>query len=473
MSTRDADAYERLRQRLDEFPLKLPQGKGILEILRLIFTEEEADFISKFSSFQRYLTAEEFAKEHGYPLQKAKDMLFSLARRELIHYRKKGDKEEFTMRPFVVGMYEALFCNWRAQHKDVLVPVAKHADEYFNETFFKTISGSGFPWARVITSMIPIARLEQEHPELFGNAATPADEFKESFEKSRAMLDYAGREVTRLISKEGLGGVVKMARNDGGLIVESVSKTITSFLGTIFQQPAPKLDAPRAKSKEISIDHHVPVSLQVHPHEEIRHYIEQATSITVGDCACRKHHAILKDQVHDTMESTCGHSIADTCMQLFYDGYEANEYNSLGGRQVSKDEAIEITEKCEKEGLVHTSFNSKEKIQFICNCCPCCCGILGTVTRMNQKNGAFVSSNFLPFVDENACIRCGSCVAACPVQAIGHSKNELPSIDASKCIGCGLCAVKCSKQAMHMVKKKTHEPAADTVDVHLRFATQK
>nr|MDO8116450.1 hypothetical protein [Candidatus Sigynarchaeota archaeon] len=212
------DAHERLRQRLDEFPLRLPEGKGILEILRLIFSEEEADFISQFSSFQRYLTAEEFAREHGYPVQKAKDILFSLARRELIHYRKKGEKEEFTMRPFVVGMYEALFCNWRAQNKEVLVPIAKHADDYFNGTFFKAISGSGFPWARVLTSVIPLERLRQEHPERFTDVETPADQLKESFEKTRSMLAYAGREVPRIVSKDGIGGVVKLLQNDGNLI---------------------------------------------------------------------------------------------------------------------------------------------------------------------------------------------------------------------------------------------------------------
>jgi ferredoxin len=210
----------------------------------------------------------------------------------------------------------------------------------------------------------------------------------------------------------------------------------------------------------------------VHPYEEVAHYIRESTAIVVTDCACRKHHALLGNDDPATMESQCGHRIADTCIQLFYSNDVVNEFNSMGGRQISKVEAMNILEACEQEGLVHTSFNAKERIEFICNCCPCCCGILGTVTRVPQQVGAFVKSNFLPFVGPE-CKKCGQCAKACPMHAIEHSSGSMPSIATARCIGCGACSSTCKTGAMRLVKKTEREPAVDTIDAHLRFATSK
>lgn len=47
------------------------------------------------------------------------------------------------------------------------------------------------------------------------------------------------------------------------------------------------------------------------------------------------------------------------------------------GRQITKEEALEILNQSEEAGLVHASLNRQE-IDFICNCCPCHCMILKT-----------------------------------------------------------------------------------------------
>ncbi len=46
----------------------------------------------------------------------------------------------------------------------------------------------------------------------------------------------------------------------------------------------------------------------------------------------------------------------------------------------------------------------------------------------------------------DACISCGACAGACPVECIkqGDSKYE---IDSSACIGCGTCASVCPVSA--------------------------
>ena len=465
-------AHEKLWERLNEFPLKLPKDDKIMEILQIIFTEQEAEMISKFTSFQKMMTVQEFARTHGYPESVVGDVFHALAKRDLILYKKKEGREEFCIRPFVVGMYEALFCNWRNQDQDSLVPVAENAHDYFMNTFFKAISGSKFPWARVIPAMLPLERLRESRPDLFVETSNQENQLKDSVQKGQAILNYATREIPKKARKEGIGGVIKMVQEEGNMIVDNVSRTVSSFLGSMFA-PAKKSTRRTPPIKDIPIEAEIPASMHVHAYEEIKKYVEAATAITITDCACRKHHAILNAKDSAAMKPNCDHAIEETCMQFFYDSEEANEFNSLGGKAISKQKALQIIEDVERDGLVHTSFNSKEKIEFLCNCCPCCCGILGTITRIDQNVGAFVNSNFLPFLNSKSCKQCGNCALACPMKAITFEKGSNPSINLDICIGCGVCAVKCPTQAIHMRKRKEHEPALDTVDAHLRFANQK
>lgn len=45
-----------------------------------------------------------------------------------------------------------------------------------------------------------------------------------------------------------------------------------------------------------------------------------------------------------------------------------------------------------------------------------------------------------------ACINCGACAEACPVQCISQG-DEIHEIDETACIGCGACAAVCPVDA--------------------------
>ena len=87
------DVYTKLRQRLEEFVIPCVPGKGILEFLRIIFTEQEAEMLSKFKLFNISLTVEEFARENDYNLRIVREVFYNLARRNLVRYEKKSGKD--------------------------------------------------------------------------------------------------------------------------------------------------------------------------------------------------------------------------------------------------------------------------------------------------------------------------------------------------------------------------------------------
>ena len=55
-------------------------------------------------------------------------------------------------------------------------------------------------------------------------------------------------------------------------------------------------------------------------------------------------------------------------------------------------------------------------------------------------------------VDQNKCLGCGTCVNACPVEAISIQDGKA-IIDQGKCIKCGTCAAICPQGAVKEEEK--------------------
>jgi len=470
-------SHEKLRKRLEQFPLQCVPGKGILEFLEIIFTDEEAKMLSKFKSFQKFLTIEEFASENDYKIDKVQRIFQDLARRNLLRFKKKSNKECFCIHPFVIGIYEAFFAAWREQDPDTLIPAALAVEQYFNDVFYKAASNSRSPWARIMPPTKAVEKLINDYPECYLKEDSSGSSTTEHLRRSTSMLQYGMKEASKRIMNDGIEGVIDMVKKDGSLIFDAFSKTISSFLNTGInpsRSQATKIHKTISSNiKTIDIDRTIPATMIIHPHEVIRNYINQASQISVSPCACRKENQLLDNVRKDEHKKNCNHPVENTCIQLRYDDEEAHEYNLMGGKIVSKEDALKILEECEKAGLVHSTFNSKEKIEFICNCCSCCCGILGTLTRFNQKYRAFIESNFLPFLMSEKCLKCGTCQRKCPVNAITPDENRYPVIDSEKCIGCGVCVSNCSNNALILIKVKDKTPSIDAIEAYTNFANQK
>jgi len=122
-------------------------------------------------------------------------------------------------------------------------------------------------------------------------------------------------------------------------------------------------------------------------------------------------------------------------------------------RQITKEEGLKVLDKAEKAGLVHTSNNSADKANLICNCCPCCCTLLRGKTQLKHPH-AIEPSRFAAFVKSDDCTECGICAdERCPVKAITIT-DDVAFVNEAECIGCGLCVTGCPAEAVELVERK-------------------
>jgi len=93
---------------------------------------------------------------------------------------------------------------------------------------------------------------------------------------------------------------------------------------------------------------------------------------------------------------------------------------------------------------------------FICNCCPCHCGVLKPTKELKVKT--LTPSNFAPKNDPDLCAECGTCVEKCPMGIITLPAKGPPEFAYDDCLGCGVCATNCPNGAIRMEKVRADEP---------------
>lgn len=197
----------------------------------------------------------------------------------------------------------------------------------------------------------------------------------------------------------------------------------------------------------------VPVKKQIDPgihlekYEDIRELIENAQSFNLKDCICQKERRIT------------GHHCSHTLERCLYISNEeqAFEHFLLGGRIISRAEALQVLENAEREGLVHNAFlNTKHGHAAICNCCSCCCAAIRSTKELGGPT-AVARSNFVAVIDPETCDACGVCMEnRCPMDAIAE-KDGLYGVVRDTCIGCGVCTVTCPTDSIALIKRPSSE----------------
>jgi Pyruvate/2-oxoacid:ferredoxin oxidoreductase delta subunit len=117
-------------------------------------------------------------------------------------------------------------------------------------------------------------------------------------------------------------------------------------------------------------------------------------------------------------------------------------------RPIDRVEGLDLLAEAYEHGLVQFAENVRQGVNFICNCCRCCCETMIAARRFAVLRPVH-TTRFMPVLDEQACSGCGRCTEVCPVEAM---RQELPGVapvvDRSVCIGCGVCSRTCERRAI-------------------------
>jgi NAD-dependent dihydropyrimidine dehydrogenase PreA subunit len=195
----------------------------------------------------------------------------------------------------------------------------------------------------------------------------------------------------------------------------------------------------------------IPINVSIEPNsqvlasDDVVNLINQASNIAVTKCSCR------------AIDGACGQPV-EVCMQLDRAAEYAIERGT--GRKLSRQEALDMLEMCEDQGLVHVAENKQGVGHVICNCCHDCC-INWTSVRTGV--GKFASpSRFRASIDFDKCNGCEKCVERCIFDALTLTADGTSvAVDEQKCMGCGVCRVACMLDAisLQVVRPEEFVPA--------------
>jgi len=259
------DIYERLRAILDSHPATAPKAKPIDEILKILFTPQEAAIAATMSYKVKKPAA--IAQKAGLSESETLKHLEAMADKGIIISRSKDNEKLYGLVPLIPGVFE-----------------------------FPFMKGGGTPMHKRLGEL-----WEEYHHEALG----------------------------------------------------------ASFAGN----PTPLM-------RVVAVEKSIAAQDRIHPYEEVKNFITNASFIALAKCACR----VSVDYCAKPRE---------VC--LIFGG--AAKFLVEGGfaRQISTDEGMAVLDLAEEAGLVHTSNNSADRANLICNCCPCCCTVLRGKTRLNIR----------------------------------------------------------------------------------------
>ena len=103
------EAYEKLREKLDLFPIGLPRDEVTMKILRLLFTPDEAAAAAGVPNLPLLASAKKIARKSGMPLQKTGRLLAGLASKGLIIDQDLLGEKRYALMPAVPGFMEMQF----------------------------------------------------------------------------------------------------------------------------------------------------------------------------------------------------------------------------------------------------------------------------------------------------------------------------------------------------------------------------
>jgi len=218
------------------------------------------------------------------------------------------------------------------------------------------------------------------------------------------------------------------------------------FIRDLFTEGETQLGRTFVAETSLPID----ATLEVLDCERASHVVESATHIGVGTCYCR--HKM------EHMGRACSAPM-DICMT--FNNTAASLTRHGHARVVDTAECLDLLAEARELGLVQFGENVQQRVNFICNCCGCCCEAMIAARRFGHLHPVH-TTNFLPSTDAELCTGCGKCVAACPVEAMAlvsandpeKPKRKSATLDEDLCLGCGVCVPACPEDGISLIPRE-------------------
>ncbi|MBN1562405.1 MAG: 4Fe-4S dicluster domain-containing protein [Anaerolineae bacterium] len=204
----------------------------------------------------------------------------------------------------------------------------------------------------------------------------------------------------------------------------------------------------------------IPSGVEVLDYERASEVVNTASHIGISQCYCR-----FKMQM---VEEACAAPL-DVCMT--FNATAEGLIKSGYARQVDVAEGMDVLQTAYDHNLVQFGDNARRDMNFICNCCGCCCEALTAARRFETMNPLH-TTNFIAAIDLDKCSGCGKCVNICPVEAMTlvsandptQPKRKQARLNEDICLGCGVCARVCDSDGITM------QPREQRVFTPLTFA---
>jgi ferredoxin len=204
------------------------------------------------------------------------------------------------------------------------------------------------------------------------------------------------------------------------------------------------------------------ISLQVLDYERATEVIKTASCRGISICYCRHKMQHLDRDCNAPKEICMTFNVA--AQSLIKHGH---------ARSVSVEECLDLLHIAHDQKLVQFGSNVREKVNFICNCCGCCCEALIAARRFGLLHPVH-TTNFLPEVRVAECTGCGQCVNVCPVEAMNlisandprKPKKNKAQLREEICLGCGLCVRVCQENHIKL-KLRSQRVITPLNSVHL------
>ncbi|MBE0595730.1 MAG: 4Fe-4S dicluster domain-containing protein, partial [Desulfuromonadales bacterium] len=185
-------------------------------------------------------------------------------------------------------------------------------------------------------------------------------------------------------------------------------------------------------------------AIEVLDHERASQVIESASELAVGLCYCR-HKRAHQGKACTAPQENC----------LTFNVVAGSLIRHGFARRIDRVEAKELLHQAQAANLAQFGENVQQGMNFLCNCCPCCCEAMLAMQRFGLERPIH-TSNFLAQVETN-CSGCGRCLPVCPARALtlctehpdGWGRKQVV-VAKELCLGCGVCVRNCQRQALRM-----------------------